>query len=122
MKATIITIDFGQYTENVIVNEQNADEARSTIKAAKGYAVFFQGDYVFSLSTTKIEDVEICQYDSNAAPKKEYTERFETKIVNGKKLYKMVDGCGQNLRFQKLKSTTYGQYLTLFGTRWYINS
>ncbi len=121
MKNTILTIEHNNYQENVIVNAKNVKEVRNLIKEAKGFTVAFQGDYIFSLveDTEKSIEVECCSYYRDGSTK---TNTNETVIVHKDGKVKFDGDCMGSyiFRFQKVKSTSFGDYINVYGERMYF--
>lgn len=117
MKATILNIEYNNYTENVIVNEKNVKQVRNLIKKSKGFAIAFQGDYSFNLKPLfKTIKVQISNCD-------EINRYFNisVEVREDDKIRILADGFGDWVfKFQTVKTTGKGDYLKMYGNRVYF--
>jgi len=117
MRATILTIEYNNYEENVIVNAKNVKEVRNLIKEAKSFAVASQGDYTFSLKPQfKTVEVEL----SNCYEISRYFT-MSVEVREDDKIRILGDGFGDWVfKFQTVKTTGKGDYVKMYGNRVYF--
>jgi hypothetical protein len=122
--STIVKVTYTKYSENIAVNEKNANQLRSLINTDKDvqkYEIYFQGDYNFSLieETEKSIEIECCSYYRDGTIK---SETLESVIVRKDNKVKFDGDCmgSYSFRFQKVKSTSFGDYINVYGERMYF--
>ena len=117
MKATILTIEYNNYQENVIVNAKNVKQVRNLIKESKSFVVAFQGDYNFNLKPQfKTVEVEI----SNCYEISRYFT-MSVEVREDDKIRILGDGFGDWVfKFQTVKTTGKGDYVKMYGNRVYF--
>ena len=122
--STIVKVTYTRYSENIAVNEKNASELRSLINTDKDvqkYEIYFQGDYNFSLieETEKSIEVECVSYYRDGSTKR---TTIESVIIRKDNKIKFDGDCmgSYSFRFQKVKSTSFGDYINVYGERMYF--
>jgi uncharacterized protein YqiB (DUF1249 family) len=122
--STIVKVTYTNYSENIAVNEKNANQLRNLINTDKDvqkYEIYFQGDYIFNLveQNERTTEVECVSYYRDGSTKRTTTE---TVIIRKDNKIKFDGDCmgSYSFRFQKVKSTSFGDYINVYGERMYF--
>jgi len=118
MKSTIVKITYTNYTENVNVNSSKIEKELIRIKdidnSFESYEVLAQGDY--KLKNEKIEMRTLAMGNNDEF---QFDQKFE--IIKNK-VKAIVDTFGEDYRmcFQKINTTSKGQWVKVYGERIYF--
>ena len=122
--STIVKVTYTRYSENIKVNAKNANQLRillNTDKDIVSHEVITQGDYVFNLveKNEKSMDVECVSYYRDGSIKR---TTIESVIIRKDNKIKFDGDCmgSYSFRFQKVKSTSFGDYINVYGERMYF--
>ena len=122
--STIVKVTYTKYYENIKVNAKNANQLRILINTDKdivSHKVITQGDYTFSLveQNEKSIEVECVSYYRDGSTKR---TTIESVIVRKDNKIKFDGDCmgSYSFRFQKVKSTSFGDYINVYGERMYF--
>ena len=123
--ATTIKVTYTNYSENVNVNEANAQQLRNLINNdsdVQGWEVYTQGDYSFQLvePTEKVVSVDLEEFRRDGTVKHTYPNCLVSVRKDGKVKFE-GDTCGAwSFRFQKVKESSFGEYINVYGKRSYF--
>jgi len=118
MKNTIVKIAYTNYTENAVISSSKQERELLAIKNKdndfQSYEVISQGDYI--LKNSKIEMKTFAMGNNDEF---EYYQEFE---IIGNKVKAIIDTFGEDYRmcFQKVNTTSKGQWVKVYGERIYF--
>ena len=118
MKNTIVKITYTNYTENAVISSSKQERELLAIKNKdndfQSYEVISQGDYILKNSKIEMKTFAIGNNDEF-----EYYQEFE---IIGNKVKAIIDTFGEDYRmcFQKVNTTSKGQWVKVYGERIYF--
>tara|TARA_R110000772_G_scaffold111831_2_gene215933 strand:+ start:3600 stop:3974 length:375 start_codon:yes stop_codon:yes gene_type:complete len=118
MTNTIVKITYTNYTENVKINNSKKENELLDIKnrdnSFESYEVIKQGDYIL-----KSDKIEMKTFAMGNNDEFQYEQTFE---IIGNKVKAIIDTFGEDYRmcFQKINTTSKGQWVKVYGERIYF--
>ena len=118
MTNTIVKITYTNYTENVVISSSKKERELLAIKnkdnSFEKYEVINQGDYIL-----KSDKIEMRTFAMGNNDEFQYHQTFE---IIGSKVKAVIDTFGEDYRmcFQKVRTTSKGQWVNVYGSRIYF--
>jgi len=115
---TLVKIKYKHYNENVWIDSKKKEkelmEIKNTHKDFEFYKVIQQGNY-----RLKYDRIEIKEFAMGNNDEFEFMQIFE---IAGGKVKAIIDTFGEDYRmcFQKVKTTSKGQWVNVYGSKIYF--